>query len=29
MESYEDFLAGKDLLVKSCGFEVDKNELNL
>lgn len=28
MERYEDFLAGKDLLVKSCGFEIDKNELN-
>ena len=28
MKDYEDFLAGKDLLVKSCGFEVDKNELN-
>lgn len=28
MEKYEDFLAGKDLLVKSCGFEVDKADLN-
>ena len=28
MEDYKEFLAGKDLLVKSCGFEIDKNELN-
>ena len=28
MESYENFLARKDLLIKSCGFEVDRSELN-
>lgn len=28
MKSYSDFLSSKDLLVKSCGFEVGKNDLN-
>lgn len=28
MEKYSDFLAGKDLLVKSCGFEVNRDQLN-
>lgn len=28
MESYSDFLNHKDIVVKACGFEVDRNDLN-
>lgn len=28
MESYSDFLNHKDIVVKACGFEVDRNNLN-
>lgn len=28
MKKYSEFLSGKDLLVKSCGFEVNRDDLN-
>ena len=28
METYKDFLQEKDFIIKSCGFEVDRDALN-